>query len=342
MNRRLVRSLPLAAVVLVGGGLAVAQTVTADDRYIPYSGHLEQQGAPFTGTVDVTFTLYASQASAVALDTAIESVDVAAGRFALDVGPFDDAAFDGAALWMGVSVGGADLGRHQVRAAPFAVRGEVGKPFKADYVAELAAGTVTADTVDATDVVATDVVATNVEAVDVTPETIHFSSTLADKLVLWGSDYGFGIADNEMRTFLAPTAKMTVGTYNATSTFAPGVTITAAGALTTVGDATIGGKLTLKDVATNGDRGCRRIGTKQECWGSITVGPPAQIIETFVKSFADGNYVVLLTPLGSGYSANVSTRGATQFTGSALDSTNAPLFTGTVFYWAMGNAGSSW
>ncbi|MEO1270770.1 MAG: hypothetical protein AAFX99_22010 [Myxococcota bacterium] len=57
------------------------------------------------------------------------------------------------------------------------------------------------------------------------------------------------------------------------------------------GDLDVAGKLEIADIEGNGDSGCMRIGSIQQCWGSGVTGTP----QTFPVAFRNSNVIVTLT-----------------------------------------------
>jgi hypothetical protein len=188
MITRLLAFLP-ALVVVCCASSSLAQD---NDRYLPYRGHLDQDGAPVTGDVEIAFQLYNAASGGTLLQTSTHTVAVANGVFAVDVGPLAATTFDSPALYLQLVVEGVPLATRQlVRAVPYAVRGEVGRVFKA--------------------------------------ERVEFPATTTDKLTLWSdggasTSYGVGIGASQMRAFVPGNARFTVGTGSG-ATFVDGVTL---------------------------------------------------------------------------------------------------------------------
>jgi hypothetical protein len=130
----------LSSVLVLGalfvGAWAFANHGGASGRYLPYTGNITQDGATVGAGASVdlpmVFRFYDASAGGTLLDEISTDVSVTAGKFSVDIGPLTDATFDAAPLYLEVEVDGAILGRQLIAAAPYAVRGEVGKPFVVD------------------------------------------------------------------------------------------------------------------------------------------------------------------------------------------------------------------
>ena len=114
MNRsRWHKHLPIA-VLVVGGGIAIAQTQTGEAVF-PYVGYLEENGIAVTGERTVRVDLFAT-ANAVespCRSQTFSPVDLHAGRFQVEVtvpraGGVYEACLAGGELYAGIAVGAAD------------------------------------------------------------------------------------------------------------------------------------------------------------------------------------------------------------------------------------------
>ena len=114
MNRsRWHKHLPIA-VLVVGGGIAIAQNQTGEAVF-PYVGYLEENGIAVTGerTVRVDLFATADATEAPCRSQTFSPVDLHAGRFQVEVtvpraGGVYDACLAGGELFAGVAVGAAD------------------------------------------------------------------------------------------------------------------------------------------------------------------------------------------------------------------------------------------
>ena len=114
MNRsRWHKHLPIA-VLVVGGGIAIAQNQTGEAVF-PYVGYLEENGIAVTGerTVRVDLFATADATEAPCRSQTFSPVDLHAGRFQVEVtvpraGGVYDACLAGGELYAGIAVGAAD------------------------------------------------------------------------------------------------------------------------------------------------------------------------------------------------------------------------------------------
>lgn len=119
-----------------------------------YQGVLaDSAGAPVTGTVTMTFALYDTSSAIVALWSEVRDVTVTDGVYSVQLGidsPLDISLFSGAALYLGVSIGGEEMQpRAELSAAPFAMRATVADA--ADTVAWSGVTGIPADLADGDD-----------------------------------------------------------------------------------------------------------------------------------------------------------------------------------------------
>ena len=113
--------------VLLGGVLAFAAGSGAPVRGLPYQGHLDLNGIPVSGPVNMTFTLYdgpTTDAAAVVLTGPVSmEVQCYSGDFAVVLNALPESVFNAAQVWIQVSVDGTTFGsRQQIFAAHQAVR----------------------------------------------------------------------------------------------------------------------------------------------------------------------------------------------------------------------------
>jgi hypothetical protein len=96
----------LAAALMMVGPAALAASVPAT---VGYQGRLyDQNGTPVSGTMSVTFSLYASATGGTAVWTETQSISFANGYFAVQLGAvtaFGTTAFNGTVRYLGVKVG---------------------------------------------------------------------------------------------------------------------------------------------------------------------------------------------------------------------------------------------
>lgn len=121
-------------------GLVIAAD---EDRTIPYTGRLEEAGAPVTGTRAFVFNFYAAPVGGAPLSAGIEldAVDVRDGLFAVELGPVSDQVLAADPLFLEVAVGTTTddavvLGRQRVFAVPYAMRGRGDDTFAIDRPVE--------------------------------------------------------------------------------------------------------------------------------------------------------------------------------------------------------------
>jgi hypothetical protein len=133
----------------------------APARGLPYSGRLELDGAPVSGSVPMVFRLYDAPSAGNLLFTQAESVQVVGGSFAVVLGtvaghPLPESLYTAGTLHLEISVNGMPLaGRQQIYAAAQSVRAAQADNFTVS-------STLNAATVQATNVAATSVAATYV------------------------------------------------------------------------------------------------------------------------------------------------------------------------------------
>ena len=130
MNRsRWHKHLPIA-VLVVGGGIAIAQSQTGEAVF-PYVGYLEENGFAVTGERTVRVDLFAT-ANAVespCRSQTFSPVDLHAGRFQVEVtvpraGGVYDACLAGGELFAGIAVGAADAAAGNLVALTSGVGGD--------------------------------------------------------------------------------------------------------------------------------------------------------------------------------------------------------------------------
>jgi len=156
-------SLPLALGLLVA--LAATPVVAQADgdpatdtltRVIPYEGTIEVDGTAFTGTLDLRFTLYDDEGTALWSETwapggeAGVGVPVYAGTFSVLLGqhvPLTETVVDAADLFVGLDISTDDFvtftplaGRQRVGFAPFAVWASAGADFSVNGELAVAGG----------------------------------------------------------------------------------------------------------------------------------------------------------------------------------------------------------
>ncbi len=116
------------AVVLLAVSAASAQSAQVPPRAIPYKGHLELNGAPFSGMRRMTFYLFARHGDPLpaALWSEDQDVSVTASSFAVELGrtkAISDSVFERPELYLGIAIDGKELkGRQRVASVPYAVR----------------------------------------------------------------------------------------------------------------------------------------------------------------------------------------------------------------------------
>jgi len=114
-----------AALMTIASPSASAQTFP---EAMGYSGTLTKDGQPFTGTVSVTFALRDAAVGGDEIWSESQSVTVANGEIRAELGEMEalDGVFDGAPLWLELTVDGATLApRTYVGTQPYAWRAKV-------------------------------------------------------------------------------------------------------------------------------------------------------------------------------------------------------------------------
>ena len=130
-------SMTMTTALLVGGS-AFAQSNPVQEAVIPYAGVVQDNGGAVTGLYDLRFALYDSPTGGVEIwSEEITSVDVAAGRFGVELGllmPFPWRAFNGPS-YLAIAIRGPNdpvyrtlVGRQRFRPAPGAVEASNGVP----------------------------------------------------------------------------------------------------------------------------------------------------------------------------------------------------------------------
>ena len=116
---RRMRVIGVVVAVLVWAGAAAA----AVPQSLHYSGQLKTAGGLFTGTIDVTFSLFETLQAADPFWQDTQAVQVADGRFHVQLGPLSAADVNVSAMAVGVSVD-TDLSMEKVAVAsvPYALR----------------------------------------------------------------------------------------------------------------------------------------------------------------------------------------------------------------------------
>lgn len=133
-----------ARLVAAGGIVAVtlaATWVIADSppnpdetvpRQIPYRGVLEENGAPVTATLPMTFDLYDDPVAGVLVWSESQTVSVLDGHFGVDLGdtvPFDENLLNLPMVYLRISVDGNAMGgRQRLLTSPYAHRAGNGVP----------------------------------------------------------------------------------------------------------------------------------------------------------------------------------------------------------------------
>jgi hypothetical protein len=116
----------------MGIGAATAQVVTGDygtpPKLVPYTGYLEDNGIPVSGSVDLSFFVVASPAdpsSSALWQEDHTGVVASGGKFAVTLGQstgFGTLFADYGELFVGVSIDGTDLdGRQRLVSAPYGI-----------------------------------------------------------------------------------------------------------------------------------------------------------------------------------------------------------------------------
>lgn len=224
MRRTLVQSLPWAALLVVGG-FAFAQTIDNSGRVFPYAGYLEVDGQPANGLYDVDVALFTQDTGGAACDTlSYTNVSVNAGRFQVLLDGVSDLCFIGTGLWLELAVAPAGNtptplvpsggGRVAMGAVPFAAQGASYTRFFAELLETFQVETDRA-----------------LVEQDISFLGADGANQLGNKITLWAPTYGVAIQPDELRTYMPPTARMTVGstTTDGLSNFNENITLYANG-----------------------------------------------------------------------------------------------------------------
>ncbi len=106
----------VALFISTTAGAAIPET-------LHYSGKLNTGNGAFTGTVDVTFSLYEDTNAATSFWTDTQAVAVTNGRFHVTLGPLSAATVNVSALHLGVTVGTDDeMDKVAIASVPYALR----------------------------------------------------------------------------------------------------------------------------------------------------------------------------------------------------------------------------
>ncbi len=128
MKRKMFVPVALLGTAVLSTSLWVqAQSSAADVGTFPYQGHLERDGEPVDGTVPLAFELYDSETGGAPLWTeSLPSVRVRQGTFSVvlgDTNQLPESLFDESALYLAISVDGAELaGRQRILPVPVSLR----------------------------------------------------------------------------------------------------------------------------------------------------------------------------------------------------------------------------
>jgi hypothetical protein len=97
--------------------------LAAVPQTLHFSGKLDTAGGVFTGTIEVTFGLYADANAASSFWSDKQAVMVTNGRFHVELGPFGAGDVDVAALHVGVTVGtDNEMDKVAISSVPYALR----------------------------------------------------------------------------------------------------------------------------------------------------------------------------------------------------------------------------
>src|SRR5262249_43197042 len=120
------RHFPALGVAALGLLLALPEASAAVPQTITHQGRLyDAMGVPVTGTIDVSFTVYADEGGTNALWQEKHTITFEEGYFSAalgDITPFDAKVFDGSVRYLGVKVGDDQemTPRAAVRSVPYA------------------------------------------------------------------------------------------------------------------------------------------------------------------------------------------------------------------------------
>jgi hypothetical protein len=115
------------ATILVALSLMVTSDALAVPSTVSFTGRLSTSAGPVNGNVEVTFSLFSTATGGSSVWTETRSgINATNGLFFVDLGavtPLDDTIFDGAALYLEMTVSGETLSpRVPVRSVPYAIR----------------------------------------------------------------------------------------------------------------------------------------------------------------------------------------------------------------------------
>jgi hypothetical protein len=132
------RSLKLALATVIGLSAVLAAAENFPGSSVPatltYEGYLEVDGKPAGDSYDMEITLHRCEDNVLECDLEVPKtwvfdavdlgqVEVAAGRFAVELTGLDESHFDERELWVAVKVGDVELdGRQKLNSVPFAVK----------------------------------------------------------------------------------------------------------------------------------------------------------------------------------------------------------------------------
>lgn len=107
-----IRSLVAALAVIISAAPALAQTRT--QATIPYQGRLDNGGAPYSGTADISVTLWSAPVAGGQLSPTVDfpQVFVEDGLFFIEI-PFDSASTGADPFWIELEVAGVTLSPRQ-------------------------------------------------------------------------------------------------------------------------------------------------------------------------------------------------------------------------------------
>ena len=132
------RSLKLGLATVIGLSAVLAAAENFPGSSVPatltYEGYLEVDGKPAGDSYDMEITLHRCEDNVLECDLEVPKtwvfdavdlgqVEVAAGRFAVELTGLDESHFDERELWVAVKVGDVELdGRQKLNSVPFAVK----------------------------------------------------------------------------------------------------------------------------------------------------------------------------------------------------------------------------
>jgi hypothetical protein len=232
-RKRLLTTLLVTLGLGLGIGAATAQ-VTGNygtpPRLVPYTGYLENNGAPVSGTVDMSFYAVSTQGDPIGSALWQEDhtgVVVSGGRFAATLGTmtgFGTLFTDYGELYVGLSIDGTDIGGQQrIVSAPYSLSAGEAQNFTVRGNLTTA-GTATFQNTATFESAATFDSSVTVDGNLTLPTSrIFFNNVpVRQHLNLWNTDYGIGVQNSTQYFRTGGHYAWFLGGAHADNTFDPG------------------------------------------------------------------------------------------------------------------------